>query len=400
MTGVVCLLYSDALSAPEVAWSLVDAGFAVIALARRGRQSALQHSRRVTCREVTGPEVDLETAQAEVARTLQTLESAGRHPVAVLPLDDAAVWLCARLQLDSGCVLTGPRGRLADFALTKGIQIESARDAGLKVPATTIACSSAGVRERQAELPLVLRPAQAVLADKGPLRKGKNWICADRGELEQAIASWAEAYPLLVQPYIAGRGEGVFGLATNDGVKAWSAHRRLRMMNPHGSGSSACRSQPVPAGVKPAVQRLVQGIGWRGLFMVELLCDHSGVPWFIEFNGRPWGSMALSRRQGLEYPAWAVQTALGYDLPTIAEFETPKPIVCRNAGRELMHLLFVLRGRKSKALKGWPPFWRTAREVLAIRREDAFYNWRRDDWRVFVADSWYAIRQYVGKTRN
>ena len=39
-------------------------------------------------------------------------------------------------------------------------------------------------------------------------------------------------------------------------------------------------------------------------------------------------------------------------------------IVSRNAGRELMHLLFVLRGPKSKALSGWPSFWKSLRDSL------------------------------------
>ena len=39
---VVTIGFAEALSAPEVTWSLVDAGFKVIAFSRRGRRGALR----------------------------------------------------------------------------------------------------------------------------------------------------------------------------------------------------------------------------------------------------------------------------------------------------------------------------------------------------------------------
>jgi hypothetical protein len=174
----------------------------------------------------------------------------------------------------------------------------------------------------------------------------------------------------------------------------------LRMMNPQGSGSSACVSQPVPEDLKPKVESLIAATKWRGLFMVEVLRDHSGKPWFVELNGRPWGSMALSRRQGLEYPSWHARLAMDPKSP-IGMNRSPAPgVVCRNVGRELMHILFVLRGAKSKALTEWPSFWETLGRVLHIRRGDAFYNWRRDDRKVFLADCYYTMHDNLFRARN
>jgi len=197
------------------------------------------------------------------------------------------------------------------------------------------------------------------------------------------VADWAECVPLLVQPFVAGVGEGVFGVAAPEGVRAWSAHRRLRMMNPKGSGSSACISQAVPEDVRTKVEALVRATGWCGLFMVELLRDADGKAWFVELNGRPWGSMSLCRRQGLEYPAWHVQLALDPQSPAGRGASFTPGVVCRNAGREFLHLLFVLRGPKSKALNGWPSIGKTLVDVLRVRRSDTWYNWRRDDAKVF-----------------
>lgn len=400
MGNLVCIGFSEALSAPEVAWSLLDGGFEVIAFARRGRRSGLHHSSRVTVVEITPPEDDADAALKDLEKLLAVRSSTdgGRH--VIFPLDDAALWLCDRLELKDGWVMAGARGAMADLALDKEIQIRAAQAAELKVPATSIAATVREVLEAGKDLPLVLRPVGATNFSQGRLQKGRNWICGSQEELERMVSEWNEAWPLLVQPFIKGNGEGIFGLATDEGVQAWSAHRRLRMMNPHGSGSSACVSNPVPDDAKLAVERFIKKTGWRGLFMVELLRDHSGFLWFVEFNGRPWGSMALSRRQGLEYPAWAVNWALNPRALPPVKLTLRQRVVCRNVGRELMHLLFVLRGPKSKALKEWPSFWRAILQVLLVRPSDTFYNWRKGDLRVFLNDVWYTVRDNLKKPRK
>ena len=206
--------------------------------------------------------------------------------------------------------------------------------------------------------------------------------------------------PLLVQPFLTGSGEGIFGIAMDDGVEAWSAHRRLRMMNPHGSGSSACVSQPVPEDLLPLAQRLIRQTGWRGLFMIEILRDLDGTAWFMELNGRPWGSLALARRQGFEYPIWNARLAMDPNWKMAEKLQIQPNLVCRNAGRELLHLLFVLRGPKSKALTYWPPFWKALVDVARISPRDSFYNWRRDDLGVFFSDCFYTLRDNLLKARR
>jgi hypothetical protein len=203
---------------------------------------------------------------------------------------------------------------------------------------------------------------------------------------------------LLIQPFIRGTGEGVFGLATSDGVDAWSAHRRLRMMNPHGSGSSACVSQSVPGDIQPAVERMIQRTGWRGLFMVELIRDEDDRLWFVEFNGRTWGSMALSRRQGLEYPAWAAAAALGRTAGPWGR-GVEAPVICQHVGRELMHLLFVLRGPQTEALRDWPSFWAATYQIVRTCGTSRFYNMRSTDRSVFLYDAWYTVRDQLFKQR-
>jgi hypothetical protein len=228
----------------------------------------------------------------------------------------------------------------------------------------------------------------------------RKWICATGRELDRALQEWDEQFPLLVQRFMYGTGEGVFGLAAPGGVRALSSHRRLRMMNPQGSGSSACISQAAPRELEPKVSTLVADADWRGLFMIELLRDRVGKLWFIEINGRPWGSMALARRQGLEYPAWHVNLAIDPRSQAGASARSAPGLVCRHIGREFMHLLFVLKGPKSIALNDWPSIWQTMSALITVDRAGGVYNWRRDDPKVFIADCYYTVHQNLFKAKH
>jgi predicted ATP-grasp superfamily ATP-dependent carboligase len=400
---VVVVAFAEALAAPEVVWSLVDDGFVVIGVTRRGTATALAHSRWVSLHEIPAPEVDAPSAQRALVELLDGIRRTGgcaRH--VLLPLDDSALWLCSAAARAAGWVFAGPGNDTAlTLALDKRLQIEAARAAGLRVPPTVAAESAHDLRSLPFAFPVILRPAQAIRVSGtgtgAKIEKGRNWICADPAELAAAARAWNGAGEMLVQPYIEGIGEGVFGLMTPAGVVCWSAHRRLRMMNPHGSGSSACVSRAVDEDVKVAIGSFLAAVGWRGMFMVELLRDAAGRLHFVEFNGRAWGSMALARRLGLEYPSWSVRHALGRELPASALPAPRAGVVCRNLGRELMHLMFVLRGRRSNAIRRWPGFWSALRDVLRPNAGGSFYNWRRDDWRVFPSDCYYTIVRNVAK---
>jgi hypothetical protein len=395
---LVVMGFAEALSAPEAAWSLADRGYRVAAFGRRGRRAAVRHSRHVEYHEIAAPEAGLEQSAEELHGLLGRL-GAGT----LFPLEDTAVLLCGMAaKRNPSWALAGPVGACEQLALNKEMQTQQARAAGFAVPETWMARSREELLRigREQAFPLILRPSDCVLIAGGRVQKGSNWICSGMAELEQAAEKWNARYPLMVQPFVTGTGEGLFGLALADGVQAWSAHRRLRMMNPHGSGSSACVSQAPDPEARRAAEHFLAATGWRGLFMIELLRDLAGKLWFVEMNGRPWGSMALSRKQGLEYPVWQVRLANGQ-----APFATTPPqaragVVCRNVGRELMHLLFVLRGPKSGALAQWPSVGATLAALLRFGKGDGLYNWRPDDQKVFWADCYNTLHGNLIKARR
>jgi predicted ATP-grasp superfamily ATP-dependent carboligase len=398
--ATVVIGFAEALSAPEVAWSLLDAGFNVTSIARRGRGSALRHSRKVVCHDICPPEQNMAQALRDIASVLSSFGDRQNGPILLFPLDDTALWMCSELAPNESWILVGPGKSNADLALNKDQQTRLACEAGFKVPETGVASSvdQAIALGEQFGFPLVVKPVECTSVRNGRKISRRTRICANANEFEAALQEWNESTPALLQKYITGVGEGVFGLATPEGVQAWSAHRRLRMMNPHGSGASACVSIPVDQDIRQKTEALIEKAKWTGLFMVELLRDQSGEAWFVELNGRPWGSMALARRQGLEYPAWSASMALAPGSHVDTAQSASPGLVCRNLGRELMYLLFVIRGPRSAAMVEWPSIWNAFRTILQTSRSERYYNWRRDDKRVFFADCFYTLRNNLIKS--
>jgi hypothetical protein len=383
----VLIGFAESLPAPEVAWSLMDAGFRVTAFGRRGGKPLLRHCADVRIVAVEAPERDVAAAQRDLEHAI-----AENQPAVFLPIDDVSLWLSGRIEGGTDTLM--PAKDHVRLALDKELQIQHAVAAGFSVAPTQIAAAGeirAGLR---LTYPLVLKPAKAAEERSGHLGRVGQAICADDGELVEALERFGDRM-LIAQALLRGTNEGLFGLATGAGVQAWSAHRRLRMVDPHGSGSSACVSTHVPDDLLGPASRFIERVGWEGMFMLEVLRDADGVPWFIEFNGRAWGSMALARRIGFDYPAWSVRAALDpkirIDPPSIRE-----GLVCRNLGMDLRHAWVVLRGPNSRAVE-WPSRWRTLRDVLTFRRDQTWYNTRRGCRIVFVEDTALAVLDLGGR---
>lgn len=372
MADTILIGFAEAVAAPETVFSLVRAGYTVRAFCRAGNGRPLRGLPVGDLLPICAPEQSIERAITDLRRVVQSL-----GPCRVFALDDVALWLVdAAFGPATGETVSvvSATGRQAAFALDKTQQLAAARAAGLATPETLIvgALDELGGLGR---FPAIVKPARAIAVEDGRLvKQSVRYLMtpADR----TALPASAYGFPALVQPLIAGIGEGVFGFATAEGVVQWSGHRRLRMMNPHGSGASACTSNPPDEATRRQVAALLAAIDWRGPFMVEFLRDGDGTLWFMEVNGRLWGSLALARRTGFEYPAWAVAQAADPDFTPAPNPMAPGPTTVRHLGRDLLHLLHVLRGPRTAFHRaGWPRFWPSVGAVLRPGRREGFYNY-------------------------
>jgi hypothetical protein len=377
----VLIGFGESFAAIEAAWSLQRSGMNVVAFTREGSRPPIRYARDISVHQIPKPEADLTSATDALSTLIDVV-----RPNALLPLDDASLWMSRRVTVKD-CTVVGPDQRGVDFALNKASQIREAAAAGISVPATAV-FEQASLAHSDS-WPVIVKPADAVRQTTNRLVRPNGRICASADELLVAGGAMGDG-PVLVQDLITGRGEGLFGYAGADGPVSWSAHRRIRMVNPHGSASSACESIPVDPYLQTAVAGMLRRLNWRGLFMVEFLRDESGTAWFMELNGRAWGSLALARRRGFEYPAWAVQDAI--DLPQFpVPPANPPHATARHIGREIGHMAFVVRGPQSSAATAWPGIGQTVRQLATLRRTDHVYNWDSRQPRVLASDTWQSL---------
>ena len=207
-----------------------------------------------------------------------------------MPLDDTSLWLCDAAAADGLPVpVVGPTGDAAQLALDKSLQVAAAQRAGLAVPPTHH-IDTVDDLGSLSEFPIVLKPSLAMAErdQAGSPRARRTCAPMPRSSPRRPGRGTARSR-MLAQPFIPGVGEGLFGLAGPDGLTALSAHRRIRMANPQGSGSSACVSVAVDPELAGAAERMLVAVGWQGMFMLEFLRAEDGTPWFMELNGRPVG---------------------------------------------------------------------------------------------------------------
>lgn len=382
--------FAESLAAPEVAFSLYDQGFSIQAFTRDIDKCALRHLSFVALHEIPSPEKNLEQALLAIGDLVASTDCQ-----ALMPMDDDALWLLSRLREQgrlpgaTSFIFAAPDA--ARIALNKDIQVDAAVACGLKTPPTMVIRSLDDL-EGWDRFPCIAKPARAVAVMKDGrdcARLGKGKAAGFEKPLE--LRAWLEQNmtdgPFLLQPLIAGTGEGVFGLYRDGRVIGWNGHRRLRMMNPHGSGASACESRMPEPDLCDAIERFLATIKWSGLFMIELLRDCHGDSWFIELNGRAWGSMALSRRAGFDYPAWAVRC--GIDPSFIPEEPIEKKtITMRHLGRDMLHLVYLLRGPSTDFYRqNWPHPLRSLIDVFTPQHPRNYYNYHPQFRMFFLRES-------------
>lgn len=389
---LVLLGFGGATAAAECVWSLLSAGFRVAVFHRLGRRPAIRHIRGIQAFGICPPETSSRTSMLDLSALVRETGAD-----AVLPLDDSALWLCSQA-LTEGIPMAGPGIEARRVALDKDAQIQLAVESGLRPPPTRVLESINDVASES--WPVVVKAKSAVFESKGVLSRLPSIVCSDRAEFERLRPRWEGQ--VIVQPFIPGVGEGLFGHSSRDGVVAWSSHRRIRMVNPRGSGSSACQSRDVEEELAAAASDFLQKIEWRGMFMLEFLRDRNGRAWFMEMNGRAWGSMALARARGFEYPAWTVQNYFGDDLAPLFPASSPHRRA-RHLGMEIAHLAFVMRGSPSSALTEWPRPRRAVRDMLTIRHGDVLYNWNKAEPAVLCSDTVSTIgayaKRFLGRVR-
>jgi predicted ATP-grasp superfamily ATP-dependent carboligase len=237
--------------------------------------------------------------------------------VVVTP-EEASSWLLARDRAAfaaEGIVLPLPESDVLEIAMDKARTLEAARELEVAAPPTIVLEDRARAEAAARELgfPVVVKPrfSQFWNGQRFVTGGGVSYA-ADESDLRAALARQPDdAPPPLLQRFVPGRGLGLFFVLAPDGTLAAEfAHERLRDLRPTGSGSVLRRSVPVDPRLREIALRLLRGIGWWGVAMVEFRGE-PGDAVLMEINGRFWGSLQLAIDAGVNFPRVLIDVAQG-----------------------------------------------------------------------------------------
>ena len=297
----------------------------------------------------------------------------------VLPIAEAAVLaaVSCRSRFPDGTVIAAPSDTELTFTLSKRRATERAIAAGVPCPQTAFSRAEAA----RLPPPYIVRTDNRLAADGG-YHKGRTWFVDDAVELGALLEELEERGDAwLAQQHIVGKGVGAFLLTWRGEVLMQFAHERLHEVPFYGGVSSLRRSTHDPQGLS-AARTLLESLSYSGVAMVEFRrCASSGVAYFVEINGRLWGSLALALHAGADFPARLIEC---YQSPAARPPERPYRIgiYCRNVyPGEVDYLRSVLKAAGPVRGSAPPPRGAAIREffrLFFVRGMHYDYLWWRD----------------------
>ena len=274
-----------------------------------------------------------------------------------------------RAQLPENTQLLFAEQNILDRAFDKSTALGIA--ANLQIP-TPVSFSAEEILNSKSlpdgtQFPLVIKPPHPYRDPPWKALNFKYEHCSSTSEVFQLLERFRGApYLPLVQQYCPGHGVGV-ELCMHEGEPiAAFQHERIREMPPTGGVSVMRQSVALTAALLNDSIRLLKGMGWRGVAMVEYRYDPDTERyWLMEVNGRFWGSLSLPVLCGVNFP-YILLESMGYGrLPLRKMGEYPVNVKCQQLSADLHWLLTVGRASKEKVQRDLGVAkWKCIRAVL------------------------------------
>lgn len=302
------------------------------------------------------------TEQRAFAEALLAAARSGEF-AALLPVSEAALVATQsiRAQLPAGLLLLMPRAEHLRYTLSKFHLNQAAGQLAVPIPKTAFIfdgeLGSAWELGGLAALryPLIVKTDNHLLPS-GEYQRGRTLLVHEPAQTTAALLACREAGgAVIVQEHIPGRGAGAFVLRAHGRTLLRFAHRRLHEV-PYTGGVSSLRASIHDPDLLALAERLLGGLSYDGVAMVEFRVDEAGRPFLMEINGRLWGSLALALHAGVDFPLamvraakWSTTLTQGTAAAAAAEKlaappDYPDGLRCRNVFPGELHYLRSVLG--------------------------------------------------------
>jgi len=259
---------------------------------------------------------------AVLLKLLEEYRETGRKPV-LLPMEDASLlWVDRnRERVEALCHVLLPSSDGLAIAQDKGRTMVEATRLGIPCPRTWEPASAVEF----GKLAVARTPGSFVVKPRSGTGSAGVAYGDARSEAEWA-AHWEQFGAMLIQERVPaqGAGRGVSLLMDREGrTVAAFAHERLEQY-PNSGGPSTDRHGIDAPELIALSRKLLEGLEWRGIAMVEWKLDPNDVnrPKLMEINPRFWGSLELAVRSGVDFPTLYARASAGEVLPLATAYRS------------------------------------------------------------------------------
>lgn len=279
---------------------------------------------------------------------LEQLEKRGYS--LVIPVTDLTI--CPLMGIRESVEVLSPLGMASNDALSvtlsKSRTADLARALGVPIPYTVVIKDTEEFYPIQGKqrYPVVIKPDRS-----------KNWSlhgkCEDipvayalnSKELSESVSRLLTFGPVLLQEYVRGDGVGMGLLAARGEALFAFQYRRLHEVPLTGGASSYRVSEVIDPELLDYASCLLKGLCWDGVAMIEFKKEReTGKTYFLEINGRFWGSLPLAVAAGADFPSYLFDLMIHQMRDFPATYKVG--LRCHQLSRELEWLKEVLLHRR------------------------------------------------------
>ena len=327
------------------------------------------------------------------------LMRAREHQVRVImPISDGALMLlnAKRALLPEGTSLAAANEKAVNNVLNKEENLRLARRVGVPCVRQFPLLGPDGVTQcaKELGLPLVVKnPTPEVLVAEGGLPFRMKFP-ATLKELERIVRQCQRATVRpLFQEYVSGAAVNVAAFA--EGGKVVAIHQYVSHRRSDHAGILR-EIVPLRADLEKYTCDMLAELRWDGLAQIGFIVDGERV-WYMETNGRFWGSVQASVNGGWDMPHWQYRFFADRVTPSVQPIRIGS-MTCHHGG-DLKVLLQYLHGGRSPTFYTDPGRLWALKQYLASFRPSIHadvFNWR--DPLPGLYEHGLVLKQYVRST--
>lgn len=346
----ICLLGANERSCYSVAKSLKKRGYLITVI--DSDSHAIKHSKYVD----KFFKLKTDITRNVLAAKNEIIEYLKQNKVsAFIPVNDIAVQFTYSFQQELQCyttVLNINETEVFKFSHNKYCLWKIGKELEIPVPDSILISSYNEFQEvkSQVRFPVIVRPIYSKLVRDNRILGFSVKNIKNLNDLENFVREKINITPLMFQEVLVGQGAGYNFLSIDGNILMAYAHERIN--EEWGGGQSTLRKSipPDQYNLDFYSKALIKAIKWSGIAMIEYKISDDK-PYLIEINGRPWGSLEVGIRSGIDLPSALVKKF--YEQEEISDVSTNayyKEVFVRNLYNEFK---WILRSKSPQKFIKW-----------------------------------------------